>query len=185
MNYLSVNKTFLNLKNVVRYEDMVDVMKIKKLLYYDRFTNIKSDDIVIFPKGIQQITFGNYFNRYIKGTIPSSVTHLTFGFDFNKDIKGALPSSITHLIFGFFFNRDIRGAIPSSVTHLIFGDYFDKDIKGAIPSSVTHLTIGYDFDQDVDVIPPSITCLTIYNPTYEKRKDDYDKLKCKLCLSYY
>ena len=97
ISYLSIDNTFHMLKHIIHYEDMIIVTKIKKLPYYDQFTNIISDDVITFPKHITHLTFSHNFDQDIKGVIPSSVTHLTFGYSFDQDIKGVIPSSVTHL----------------------------------------------------------------------------------------
>src|SRR6476620_2856327 len=119
IQFLSSKNEFHKLKNTrLLFNDPINKSKIMNLFYYNRFTNILSDQNTInFPLCITKLTFDKYFNQNIKGVIPSSVTHLTFGRDFNQNIRDAIPSrSVTHLTFGYYFNQEIKDAIPSSVT---------------------------------------------------------------------
>jgi hypothetical protein len=86
-----------------------DIDNIKHLQYFDRFTNIRTYEITLFPKHMKKLTFDFQFNEEINN-ISNSVTHLTFGKKFNKKIIGYLPNSITHLIFddSFYFQISIR-----------------------------------------------------------------------------
>ena len=112
LNFLSVSSVLHTLKFEVYFNDCVHINKIISVQYFDRFTNIITDQLSIYPKCILHLTFGQIFNQDIKGCIPPSVTHLIFGEKFNYDIKDCIPSSVTHLTFGGKFNQDIKGCIP-------------------------------------------------------------------------
>ena len=167
INFLSSSTTLHGFKSKIFLNDRIFINKITQLWYFDRFTNIITNQLGYIPN-ISHVTFGNYFNQNIKDCIPASVTHLTFGYYFNQDIKdvsSSIPMQLcvtyTHLTFGIYFNQNIKGCIPASVTHLTFGYYFNQDIKDCIPLSITHLTFGYYFNQDIkDCIPASVTHLT-------------------------
>jgi len=184
---LSTSKDLDALKNMVTYDELIEIQEVYWLRYYNQFTNIVAHDLMHrFPKSITHLEFGFSFNMDIKDRIPNTVTHLEFGFSFNmdikdripntvthlilglgfnKDIKGCIPNSVTHLTFGWMFNKDIKDCLPNSITHLIFDGMFNRDIKGCIPSSVTHLTFGIHFNQDIKegYIPKSVIELTIDN----------------------
>jgi hypothetical protein len=125
--------------------------------------NITKDCI---PKSVTHLSIGLYtgindINREITYEIPNSVRNLTFENSFDQCINNCIPNSVTLLRFGYHFNRDIKNYIPNSVTHLEFGHKFNQDIRDCIPDSVTHLTLDCEFNQDLDVIPNSVTHLTI------------------------
>ena len=124
--------------------------------YYNLLTNISIEQLLdVYPKYLTHLTFGIYFDRDIRGEIPSSITHLTFGRFFNKDIKDRIPNNVTHLAFGYHFNHSIKN-LPTSITHLTLGYYFESEL--IFPSSITHLTLNRITDE---IIPQCITHLTL------------------------
>lgn len=180
-------------KNISKFDfhfhDMIDIEKIIKSGWFDRFINVQfgtnlerlsylvpksvmydNDHIIvnrIISSNVKYLTFGSRFNRPIKGIFPLSVTHVDFGNWFNQSVEGCIPPSVTHLTFSTDFNKTIYGCIPSSVIHLTFGNHFDKSIYQCVPSSVTHLTFGFWFRESVNRnIPTSVTHLVF--------KDYYD-----------
>src|SRR5579872_624697 len=96
ISFLSSSKYFHKLKDKIYYNDIIKfniwpmsdkklskLSKMRHLWYFDRFTNVKTDDLDYqFPKSITHLTLGyNFdFNSYkskninIKNYIPSSVT---------------------------------------------------------------------------------------------------------------
>jgi len=160
------------------YSRMMKIKKTSRLSYFDNFSNIIIvDRITMLPKHITHLTFGDKFNRSIKGCIPETVTHLRFGWHFDQPIKDCIPSSVTHLIFGFKFNKPIKDCIPLSVTHLRFDDRFNQSIKDCIPISVTHLTLGKDFDQPINDMPLTVKEITLPKHGKQRKKDDIIKKK--------
>ena len=141
LNFLSVSSFMHQLTSRVFFNDQIQIKKIINIWYFDRFTNIITDQLDVYPKCISHLTFGHRFDKNINGCIPPSTTHLTFGSWFDHDIDGCIPPSTTHLTFGSWFDHDIKGCVPPSVTHLTFGSYFNQDIDGCIPPNVTHLTL--------------------------------------------
>jgi len=114
------------------------------------------------PPFVTHLIFHDLFNyESNEYCIPPSVTHLTFGPIFNLSIKGRIPLSVTHLIFGCLFNQPIDNSIPHSVTHLTFGSFFDKPINGNIPSSVKTLILDGGTNNSANIIPSTITHLTL------------------------
>ena len=57
ISYLSTNTMFHMMKNIVRYENIISVLRIKKLPYYKQFTNIISNDVKSLPKSVTKLTF--------------------------------------------------------------------------------------------------------------------------------
>src|SRR5437868_3282394 len=86
LNLMIICTYFNEFKYKIFFNHIVDYDKIKKLSYYDQFTNLLLKNIQKLPKYTTQLTFGNKFNKDIKNCIPNSVTYLTFGDNFNKNI---------------------------------------------------------------------------------------------------
>ncbi len=167
LNFLSVSSLTHKLKSKIFFNESISMKKIMNIWYFDRFTNIITNPVDIYPKCILRLEFGYNFNSDIKNCILPNVTHLNFGTYFNQDIKDCIPPSITHLTFGYYFNQDIKDCIHLSIKHLNFGYYFNQDIKDNIPPNITHLIFGWNFDQDItNCIPPSVTHLTL-SKSYE------------------
>src|SRR5579872_4718572 len=91
--FLSSSKEFHSLKNKVYYHDQIKVTnkklygkRIDHLWYYDRFTNIRINNIpnkFKYPKYVTHLIFSDHIDQEIKN-IPNSITHLTFGNGFNR-----------------------------------------------------------------------------------------------------
>lgn len=102
------------------------------------------------------LRFGVRYNFPLEpNTIPSTIRCLALGHSFNKEIKpGVIPNSVTSLEFGYRFNQELQpNSIPASVQRLIFGACYNKSLVDVIPPSVTHLTVGLDFNKDLNISP--------------------------------
>jgi hypothetical protein len=98
LNFLSTSSILHLLKSKIFFNNPVWMSRINNIWYFDRFTNIVTDQLSGYPKCITHLTFGIFFDQDIKDCIPISVTHLTFGWNFNQDITDCIPSSVTHMI---------------------------------------------------------------------------------------
>lgn len=160
--FLSSSNRLHLLKNKIHYNEVINIMKIKDLTYYDMFTNVCISNLEHKPpKSITHLYFDWYFNEDIKDflftSIMTNLTHIIFSTNFNKSIKGCIPNSVTYLHFGdeSIFNQDIEDCIPNAITHLFFGCQFNKNIKACIPNSVTHLVFGPAFNQNIEGCIPN------------------------------
>jgi len=140
MSFIEKNNDKCNLLRVCKqmgdcnffFYESINLVKIIKSNFYDKFINVTTDSLIRFPLSIKRLTFHYNFNQPIKDCIPFGVTHLTFGTYFNQPIKDCIPSGVTHLTFGNCFNQQIIDCIPSSVTHLTVGYHFSQPIMTGI-----------------------------------------------------
>ena len=113
LNFLSSSTILHRLKSKVFFNDIILIDKITHLWYLDRFTNIMISILGKYPRCLTHLTFGNCFNKDIKGCIPASVTHLTFGDCFNP-----MPVPL-HLLVLFLLNAKFA-VIISTRKNIIF-----------------------------------------------------------------
>uniref|UniRef100_A0A6C0C7W4 F-box domain-containing protein n=1 Tax=viral metagenome TaxID=1070528 RepID=A0A6C0C7W4_9ZZZZ len=183
LNFLSVSKKYHGIKNVVSFEDEVNMAYVSHLWYYNSFCNVRicksfedNDDLevsnVMYPKNIARLKLYNYKTTL---NIPKSVTDLTCVL--HKNISAYIPHGIKYLTFSCCDpenNIYIDGHIPNTVTHLTINSNSnyrclnsrvtindDIDIKKYIPKSVTNLTITYVSKFAGDIIPDSVIDLHI------------------------
>eukprot|EP00419_Tripos_fusus_P011463 CAMPEP_0172660496 /NCGR_PEP_ID=MMETSP1074-20121228/4095_1 /TAXON_ID=2916 /ORGANISM="Ceratium fusus, Strain PA161109" /LENGTH=205 /DNA_ID=CAMNT_0013476115 /DNA_START=79 /DNA_END=693 /DNA_ORIENTATION=+ len=79
---------------------------------------------VTLPSGLQQLTFGSFFNQSLDHvTLPSGLQQLTFGMAFNQSLdQVTLPSGLQQLTFGRYFDQSLdHVTLPSGLQQLTFG----------------------------------------------------------------
>jgi len=183
-------------KHTLRFHDLfyyytkIDVKKICKLQYFDRFTNVEiSTPNFLCPMSAKHVVYmsnprndrlqsmsdperNNLFAvpptfllvSRIPNNLPSTIRAVTLGDRFNQSIKGIIPPNVTHLTFGYDFDVAIdKDDIPSSVTDLVLGYKYNHDIRGIIPASVKYLAFGALFNRRIlsGDIPSSVETLTL------------------------
>eukprot|EP01133_Synstelium_polycarpum_P012773 gene12773-14985_t len=81
--------------------------------------------------------------------LPSNTVRVALGDLYDSPVTpGTFPEKLTHLKFGYLFNQPIRpGTLPRHLKVLSFGDRFAQQLD-IIPTTLTHLTLGEDFNYD-------------------------------------
>ena len=155
------------LKCSIYFDKEIHIDKIRKLYFFNKFTNILVDELVTLSLSVTHLTFSHKFNQNINDCIPSSVTHLTLGYRFAQSIE-KISSSVTHLTIHSYeiFKKCINGHISSSITHIFFKMYhwytFDL-LKGSqVPTSITHIYL-YSFN---DYYDPGLIKMNITNDLF-------------------
>jgi len=142
ISFIKTCKNINRIKNKILYDIRVPVDSIKRLSYFNNFTNVVANNTVaVLPTLVTHLTFDDYFNELMPPNfVPRTVTHLTFGRDFNVSIRGCVPDSVTHLVFGFYFNKPFD--LPDSVVDLTLGRCFDLIIMD-LPKSVKTIRVNH------------------------------------------
>lgn len=173
------------------FNEIICIEKIIGTAWFDRFTNIETDDLSILPRYLTHLKigtwtfsyaaiFGDVTNYDFNGKIPLTVTHLTFPDNFNQKLDDCIPSSVIYINFGFNFDHPIKDRIPTSVTEITFGGRFNQMINKNIPSSVTKLnfTKYHIFRHSIfENLPSSIKKVTVTGTFHElERRDIYHSI---------
>jgi len=158
--FLSITKKHNERKKNIHFNEKVHVTKIKKLNYFDSFTNIKieygmdkypksltsltidnnSDEDIEIPKTIKNLTIKDANEKIIKN-LCEGIEKIEIGFTI-KNMKKYIPKSVKHLKIGSLCRySDVTNCIPENVTHLTISGIMTETIKGKIPTNVTHLIL--------------------------------------------
>ena len=178
MNFLSSSKYLAKIKNQITYNKYIKLSVIRKLWYFDQFTNIEINetDIVrdnhvasvvsqiqnkinvnqheIFEKFIRKINF-NPLN------LPAKVKKVVINFSINKKLYDCMPTSITHVTFNYNIDPDLYNNISPNVTNITIGNIFNINFNVCLTPNVTHLTFNSIRPYINGSIPVTITHLTL------------------------
>ena len=165
-------------KRLLKYWIIKEIIYVnKKILewyHYDYLENIVINKLLdVYPKKLQYLTFGTYFNQTVDN-LPSSIKSIKFGEKFNQSVdklpSGArsywrnpflqkrifqLPSGARSIRQNLVFPENEIRRKPSSIKNIKFGINFNQPVD-KLPSSIKNIEFGWDFNQSVDKLPSSI-----------------------------
>ena len=135
--------------------------------YYDGHIEFNA-----LPNSLTYIKLGWNYNRPLPPTLPSSLITLQFAYDFDQPLQhGLLPNTLVHLHLSRDFNHIITpGTLPLSLMTLEMGPQYNHPIsRGVLPPSLTVLAINDHPDTPRDIIPDTVTDLTL-DSRYKQRE---------------
>lgn len=158
INYI-LSQYYNQLKTKILFKDTYSIDDLLPQ-YYDQYLHIyieetlidaQTNDIYVFPKNEQSITFGKNFQEDIENDLPETVKKLTFYGIFKASKNTKIPVNVTTLIFYGIFGYDGHfgfvigfkpgvNFIPPTVKHIKFYSAALTIPVGLIPEGVTHLT---------------------------------------------
>lgn len=170
------------LKANIYFDELINVEKIMRLVWFDRFRNISNVYYLnLLPKFVTKISFCPGFHEELTDKLPSTVTHITFPKMLKKPSIGFLSPNITHLILS-----QVICCHKMTARNLILNPDFDDFILDKISVYVRHLTLSANFNfYQKDCIPSWVENVTIIgNPSEERLQyiQQFIPEKCKLLI---
>jgi len=154
-------------------ESLEDVSHVRDLtlpsaLQHITFASLRQSlDGVVFPAGLQTISFGHRFNQSLaRVVLPAGLRSIHFGVCFNQSLAGvALPGALQSIHFGYRFNQSLAGiALPAELQSITFGERFNQGLDGvALPEALQSISFGGRFNQGLDgvALPAGLQNITL------------------------
>jgi len=158
-------KKLFGLRDIFTYDSEVDFDAIRKLPYFNNFTNVKMGEQYVSESGAEILPLKcERVHAIVHDHIPLFKTiagkcvntwHITFNDNFNTvtfDTKSAhiFRTSVTHLTFSKNFNCLMYYYIPNNIIYLDFGYHFNKYIYPPVLKLIKYLKFGKCYNQDAD-----------------------------------
>lgn len=170
------------LKANIYFDEQINVEKIIRLHFFDRFRNISNVYYLeLLPKFVTKISFCPGFHASLTDKLPSTVTHISFPKMLKKPSIGFLPPYITHLILS-----DVITCDDMTAKNLILCEDYNDFISNRISNHVRNLTFHENLKHLYkDCIPVWVEEVTIIgNPTVERLQhiQQFIPKNCKLLV---
>ncbi|EFA75833.1 hypothetical protein PPL_10888 [Heterostelium album PN500] len=101
----------------------------------------------------------------LKYGLPKSIKSITF-YNFNEPlVKGSLPNSLEVLVFDIYFKQELLpGVLPDGLLSLTLNNYPHEIQAGVFPDGLLSLTLNnYQHEIQAGVLPSTLKCLTLFD----------------------